>query len=83
MASMAGTFKGEDGIHAKCLREKRARNRRPIGWASEQRVLRKLRMVAVVVVSSGAGDVADGAILIRCFFEYDPKWYCGEWYLKK
>lgn len=68
---MAGTFKGEVGMHAKCLREKRARNRRPMGWDSEQRVLRKLRMVAVVVsVSSGAGEVADGAILMFILFLY-------------
>jgi len=55
MAWMAGT----EDWHARCLREKRARNRRARGSFSEQRVLRRARMVGSLV---GGGDVAEGAM---------------------
>lgn len=63
---MEGMFEGEDGVHARCLREKRARKRRARGLSSEQRVLRRAATV-VSTVSSGAGEIADGAILTDRF----------------
>jgi hypothetical protein len=56
MASIAGM----EDWHARCLREKRARNRRARGSDSEVRVLRRVRMVGSTV---GGGEVAKGAML--------------------
>lgn len=56
MAWMAGS----EDWHAKCLREKSARKRRARGSDSEQRVLRRARIVGSGVV--GGGDVAEGAM---------------------
>jgi hypothetical protein len=56
MASIAG----REDWHARCLREKSARNRRARGSDSEVSVLRRVRMVGSAV---GGGEVAEGAIL--------------------
>lgn len=60
---MAGILEGDDGVQARCLREKRARKRRASGLLSEQSVLRRV-LTVTSADSSGAGEVADGAILI-------------------
>ncbi len=51
---------GREDWQARCLREKRALKRRARGSDSEQRVLRRARMVGSAVV--GGGDVAEGAM---------------------
>jgi len=51
---------GREDWQARCLREKRARNRRARGSDSLVRVLRRVR---IVESSAGGGDVAEGAIL--------------------
>lgn len=52
---------GREDWHARCLREKRARNRRARGSDSDVRVLRR---VAIVRSSLGSGEVAAGAIFV-------------------
>ena len=53
---------GREDWQARCLREKRARNRRAKGSDSEVRVLRRERMAGSSV---GGGGVTDGTILVK------------------
>ena len=67
-AAIASIAEMEDW-HARCLREKRARNRRARGSDSEVRVLRRVMIVGSAV---GGGEVAEGAML-KCRCEKVPE----------
>ena len=77
IAEMAGMHDGVSGWQARCLSEKRARNRFASGSDSVVMVLRRETRIGSVERSPFAGEVADGAIFVQVwcevFFELDVR----------